>query len=219
MKPSGFGTIRLTALALLLAAASPLWARTVVITDEECERMALISADRPRLSWAAREIAPGVSSTRNDVPLGQGRALLICYPLSKIPKGQRIVRAELVIPLFTDPGEQRLQVRRIVGDCGTGVCHEYRRVRPKKVAWTKPGASDPVSDARPSVTVRVRAGTKEQVVNVTEDVELWYTGAAPNQGWLILTEFDEGQLRCLSPLSDVPLGYGRWKLSITYEPE
>jgi hypothetical protein len=219
MRTLGLGTVRPAALTVLLVAASPLWARTIVITDEECERMAFISADHPRLSWVAREIEPGVFTTRYDMPLGRGRAFLICYPLSKIPKGQRIVRAELVVPLYTDLGEQRLQVRRVVGDWGAGVCHEYRRVRPKKESWAKPGARDAVADARPSVSVRVRAGTKEQVVNVTEDVELWYTGAAPNQGWLILPEFDDGQISCVSPLSDFPLGYGRWKLSITYEPE
>jgi hypothetical protein len=219
MKLLGLGTIRPAALALLLVATPSLWARTIVITDEECARMALISADHPRLSWATRDIEPGVSTTRYELPLDRGRAFLICYPLDKIPKGQRIVRAELVIPLYADLGEQQLQVRRVVGDWGAGVCHEYRMVRPKKVAWTRPGARDPVADARPSATVRVRAGTKEQVVNVTEDVELWYTGAAPNQGWLIRTEFDDGQISCHSPLSDFPLGYGRWKLSITYEPE
>ena len=144
---------------------------------------------------------------------------MICYPLNKIPKGQRIVRAELVIPLYPDQGEQRLQVRRVVGDWGAGVCHEYRMVRPKKVAWAKPGARDPVADARPGASVRVRAGTKEQVVNVTEDVELWYTGVAPNQGWLILPEFDDGRIGCHSPLSDLLPGYGSWKLIITYEPE
>jgi hypothetical protein len=218
MKPGGFGKLGPAALALLLA-AGPLWARTVILTDADCERMAMIAADFPRLSWATREISPGVLTTHYDLTLGRGKAFLICYPVDQIPKGQRIVRAELTVPLYPNQGEMRLQLRRVVGDWGAGVCHEYRMVRPKKTAWSKPGARDPGSDARPSVTARIPAGTTEQVLNVTEDVELWYTGAASNHGWLILPEFDDREIGCLSPLSDYPPGRGRWKLSITYEPE
>jgi hypothetical protein len=219
MTSSIISRVRLAGPAFLLVVASPLWARTVVITDEECVRMALISADHPRLSWATREVSPGVFTSRYELPLGRGRAFLICYPLGRIPKGQRIVRAELTVPIYPNQSEQRLQLRRVVGDWGVGVCHEYRTVRPKRVSWTKPGARDVASDARPSVSVRVPGGATEQVVNVTGDVELWYTGAAPNQGWLILPEFDGGLLQCLSPISDYVNGQGRWKLTITYEPE
>jgi hypothetical protein len=60
------------------------------------------------------------------------------------------------------------------------------------------------------------SNTGDQVVNVTEDVELWYTGAAANHGW-ILTHEDTGSLIRLS--SPVWATRGNWKLRITYEPE
>ena len=37
----------------------PAQARTIVLTDEDCEKMAFISADTPKLSWAGLEIETG----------------------------------------------------------------------------------------------------------------------------------------------------------------
>jgi hypothetical protein len=194
-------------------------ARTIEITDEECVRMAAISADAPRLSWATYEISPGVYSTQYTIPLTQNRSFLICYPLDRIPKGQRIVKAEWVVPISSLEGEQRLMIRRLVTDWGPGVCHEFRMVRPKKEEWAKPGARDTASDAKTTAILKLSSGVKEQTVNVTEDVEAWHTGAALNHGWIVGTELDGAPINVLSPVSDYPRGRGAWKLRITYEPE
>lgn len=208
------------ALALAAGAAAPLGARTVVVTDQDCERMAVISPDAPALSWAAHEYPPGVSTTKYTLPLKAGKSFLIAFPLAAVPKGQRITRAELVVPVASlDGGARRVTVRRVLGDWGAGVNHKYRRQLPKKVEWTKPGAAS-ASDlaAKPTAVLKVES-TGEKAVNVTEDVELWYSGAAGNNGWAFTVEEQASSLQLFSPLSTYPNGMGAWKLRITYEPE
>ena len=51
-------------------------------------------------------------------------------------------------------------------------------------------------------------------LNVTQDVELWYTGAAPNYGWMFTNE-DEIDFRLNPPAHTTR---GTWILRITYEP-
>jgi hypothetical protein len=214
------GSLALPAIGLLLTLAVPAAARTIVLTDEDCERVAALSPDTPRLSWAAEEIYPGVYSTKFSMVLKSGKALLIAFPLDKIPKGQRITNAELVVPVNYVEGEQRLTVRRILGSWGAGVCYQYRTVRPKPVEWTRPGATASGSDFAAKATAQVRISDRSpKTVNVTEDVELWYTGAAANQGWMFRLEDQNAHLQLLSPLSHYPAGRGAWKLRITYEPE
>jgi len=204
----------------LLALAAPASARTIVLTDEDCERMAVLSADAPRLSWAAQEMQPGVWTTKYTLHLKSNKAFLLAFPIDRLPRDQRITNAELILPIAHVDGEQRLTVRRVVGDWGPGVCWQHRTARPKPIEWTRPGAAAPSSDCAARATANVRIGARgETAVNVTEDVELWYTGAANNNGWVFRVEDQSAQIELLSPLSTYPNGRGSWKLRVTYEPE
>lgn len=195
--------------------AAPGHAKTILITDEETDQMAAISADAPRLSWAGMESVPGVWNVFY-LELYPNRAVLIRYPLEKIPKGQRVTKAELIVPIdYVYPAnEPRLYVRRLLADWGPGVCHQYRTTRPKPVEWKVPGAKGSGSDriAKPQV---FKVTTGELTINVTEDVELWHSGASRNHGWMMSNE-DSGLIRMGSWAFG---GRGRWKLRITYEPE
>jgi hypothetical protein len=90
--------------------------------------------------------------------------------------------------------------------------------RPKKVEWAQAGARGVSTDraTKPSAVIR-SPGNGEKVVNVTEDVELWYTSAAPNHGWMLSLEDQDGYIRAPSPIYTG--GRGAWKLRVTYEPE
>lgn len=212
----------LLAAALLLAPASPAAARTIVISSEDCEQMAFIAAETPKLTWASYQVQPGVYTNQYHLTMARDRALLICFPLDRLPKDQKITKAELVLPVTYLDGEGRLQLRRIVTEWGTGVNYQYRMVRPEKKEWSKPGAADTKLDALMSSSVKLSEQIrtlKETAVNVTEDVELWYSGAAVNHGWRIAAEPDGNPyLYMLSPISCYPDGRGSMKLRITYEP-
>lgn len=204
------------AVCVLVSAAAS--ARTIELTDLDCEQMAAIGPQAPRSSWVAYESGVGEFSTIY-FDLVAERSFLIRYPLDRIPAGQRITRAEWVLPVvLTSPaGERRLNVRRIVGAWGPGVCHQFRTQRPKPIPWALPGAAGISTDRanQPSAVVRI-SGAGEQVVNVTEDVELWYTGAVENHGWILSVDDPTGLIRLYSPCYS---GRGMYKLRITYEPE
>jgi hypothetical protein len=92
--------MRLILAALVtIAQADVAQARTIVLTEADCELMACIQADAPRMSWA------GTANTTaeygvNAIDLYPGKsAFLIRYPLEKIPAGQKITRAEWLIRL------------------------------------------------------------------------------------------------------------------------
>lgn len=206
----------------LVLVTAPLAARTIEVVDEECEHVAVISAAAPRLSWACEEYPlRGVFMTHWGFHLSPGRAFLICFPLDKIPKGQRIRSAELTLPVWdVENGAGRITVRRILGSWGAGVCHQYRMVRPKPVEWTKPGARAVGSDCATKPTAVVRIIEKgRKLVNVTKDVEMWYHGDAANHGWIITADDPGTNLNLMSPISDYPAGRGVWKLTIEYVPE
>lgn len=60
----------------------------------------------------------------------------------------------------------------------------------------------------------------EYTVDVTEDIELWYTGAAVNRGWIMTLERDGEHIYLASPYTPGYLGGGKtWKLQITFEPQ
>lgn len=193
-------------------------ARTIELTDFDCDRMAVLSPEAPRSGWAMTEVAPG-QFTSTLLDLRAERVFLVRYPLDRIPPGQRIVRAEWMVPvdLIAGAGEVKLHVRRIIGEWGVGVCHEFRMRRPKQIPWKQPGAQGVSTDraAQPTAVVNVSEGG-EITLNVTEDVELWNTGAAENQGWLVTIEDPAALIRLSSPLWG---GQGRYKLRVTYEPE
>jgi hypothetical protein len=203
---------------LFVIAATVAHARTIELTDYDCDRMAVISPQAPRSGWAMTEIATGEFSTAL-LDLRAERAFLIRYPLQRIPEGQRIARAEWILPvgLISATSEPKLHVRRILGEWGTGVSHEFRSLRPKQVRWTQPGAAGVSTDraAQPSAVVAVPGGG-ELTINVTEDVELWYTGVAENQGWMVTVEDPTALVRLNTP---VWTGHGTLQRRITFVPE
>jgi hypothetical protein len=213
--------VNLVRFALFLSLAlltSPLAARTIELSDLDCDRMGVISPQAPRSSWAMTEIGPGEFSSML-LDLRAERAFLVRFPLARIPEGQRIARAEWIVPvdLISTVGEVKLHVRRLLGPWGPGVSHDFRTQRPKPVAWSQPGAKGVSTDraSQPSAMVTV-PGPGELTINVTEDVELWYTGVAENQGWIVTVEDPAALVRLSSPLW---VGQGKYKLRITYEPE
>lgn len=200
---------------LLLASAAP--AKTILLTDVDCERMAFIQAGAPRWSWGGYDITTSSQSTAQFYMYAD-RAFFICFPLDKIPKGQRILKAELIFQsTLQTPGEQKLFLRRILAPWGAGVCWQYRQIRPTRDEWKSPGGRGAGTDraAKASAVIRCN-GAGEKVVNVTEDVELWYSGASPNHGWMLSVEDPEIYVLLLSPVWS---NRGSWKLQITYEPE
>lgn len=201
------------ALTVLTGSAS---AKTVVLTDVDCEQMAAISAEAPLLSWAGYHASAGVFAPVY-IELVPGRAFLIRYPIDKvIPPGNRITQAEWVVPVVYCPREQKLLVHRLLGEWGAGVSHLYRSVRPQKVEWNTPGAGGASSDRAIKASAAVRVtDIGEQIINVTQDVELWYSGASKNAGWIVTIE-TKGFVRLSSPMW---MTRGNWKLRITYEPE
>ncbi|MCE9605991.1 MAG: hypothetical protein K8U03_13935 [Planctomycetia bacterium] len=206
------------ALACAAASACAVSARTIELTDFDCDRMAVISPQIPLSGWAGAENVPG-QFTSSLLDLQGQRVFLVRYPLDRIPTGQRIVRAEWIVPvdLIAGAGEAKIYVRRVLGPWGKGVCYDFRTRVPKPVPWGQAGARGVATDraAQPTAIVSV-SETAEVTINVTEDVELWNTGAAENQGWLMTVEHPTALVRLASPLWT---GVGRYKLRVTYEPE
>jgi hypothetical protein len=207
----------LLAAGMVLALAHHAAGRTIILTDVDCERMAFIQAAAPRWGWGGYDIAGGVHST-GQFYMYADRAFLICFPLERIPRGQRILKAELSFTsVLQTPGEQKLHLRRILAPWGAGVCWQYRSVRPKKEEWAQPGARGAGTDRAVKTSAVARTTEAgEKTVNVTEDVELWYTGAAANHGWMLTVEDPDVYVLLTSP---VWTGRGNWKLRVTYEPE
>jgi hypothetical protein len=201
--------------AWLLSAGS-LRARTITLTADDCDQVAIISAEQPRLSWSGYMAAPGIFSTYTQVNLYHYHAILVRFPLDKIPKDQRITKAEWTIPVSYVAGPKpQFSVHRLLAEWGTGVCHQYRLAFPKKVEWNTPGAKGVASDRANQVSAVFRydkAGS--QTVDVTQDIELWYTGAVPNRGWILSLERDTAIY-----LSSPYPGGADWKLQITFEPK
>lgn len=192
-------------------------ARTVVVEGTEIDRTAGLASDAPRMSWALTGLRPGIYSTAL-LDLVPGRGFLFRFPLDRIPPGHRITQAELILPVEgTEGTDPRLYIWRVTADWGVGACHEFRMTVPRKIPWSRPGAAGRYSDraGRPTVVARlVTPGPK--VFNVTEDVELWQSGAATNGGWLLTVEDHGVRVRLASPLGG---GERQWKLRITHEPE
>jgi hypothetical protein len=202
---------------LLAALTAPAAAKTIILTDIDCERMAFIQAAAPRWSWGGYDVSSNSQST-SLLYLQPERAFLICFPLEKIPRGQKILKAELSFTSgLQTPGEQKVHLRRILAPWGAGVCWQYTAVRPKKVEWNKPGGRGSGIDRAAKVSAVARTTEAgEKVLNVTEDVELWYSGASANHGWMLTVEDPDVYVVLNSPVWN---GRGTWKLQITYEPE
>jgi hypothetical protein len=178
--------------------------------------MAQIAEEAPRSSWASAEVGTGVF-VNSIIDLTPNRAFLIRFPIDEIPKDQKITKAELSFGVSLAPNEQKIQVRRIIGSWGAGVSWQYRRTGAKKLEWAAPGAKSGGKDrvTKPTATARA-SGATEITLNLTEDVELWYAGAAKNEGWLFSVDAPDGFVRMTSPTWTAA---GSWKLRITYEPK
>ena len=70
---------------VLLAVAVPAPAKTIILTDADCERMAFIQAAAPRWSWGGYEVSTNSQSTAL-LYLQVDRAFLICFPLSRLSR-------------------------------------------------------------------------------------------------------------------------------------
>jgi hypothetical protein len=206
-------------LIAVLLAASPLAARTITLTAEDCDQIAVLSPVAPRVSWGVTRHAAGVFDTTHQLQLYQNTTLLIRFPLDKIPKGQRITKAELTFKAEYKDGEPKAQLRRVLAEWGPGVCHLYRMTYPKKVEWAQPGGRGGATDIASKVTATVLVqALREYTVDVTEDVELWYTGAAANRGWSLWQDTAYA-LYLPSPYNPHSDSARLWKLRITYEPQ
>lgn len=211
-----------TALAITVIVAAfrlSAGARTIELTAAAIDRVAVLSEEGPRQSWAAYAVSPGVfSNARFD--LNNERTALVRYNLDVIPSNQRITHAEWIIPIdFNRPaGSSRLYVWRILPEWGPGVSYLHRLTVPDGPEnWALPGARGNSSDraTRPTAIVRPPPAG-EAIVNVTQDVELWYRGSASNHGWMLSIEDPGVDMRLPVPL--VPDRF-RWILRITYEPQ
>ena len=208
------------ALICLAAAVNPLSARTITLTAVDCDKMAVISAKTPRLGWACLMVNNGAYYAETQVQLYNDMAILMQFSLAKIPKDQRITKAEFTMPVNYLAGTKcEVSVRRLLADWGNGVCHQYRRTTPEKVEWAKPGGRGASTDRHNKDTgVFVIEKVGDFTIDVTEDVELWYTSAAPNRGWILTIETASGPVYTASPNGPLTGGSKSWKLNITYEP-
>ncbi|NQU09719.1 hypothetical protein HQ590_02935 [bacterium] len=200
---------------MLALAPVPAGARTIVLTQTDTVKIASISQAHPRSSWAAEDRAGyfGVG----DLIAAPESAVLIQWPLDRIPRQQRIVNAELTLPVHIPPGAgTRLYLWRLVAPWGRGVSHLYRQVRPDRLRWSIPGARGTGVDRAIAPTRVYAFGTapQETRLDVTADIQLWYHGTVPNHGWMIATEDANTAVPLLPPL----YGY-LWTLRITYEPQ
>ena len=221
----GTSYFALVSAAVVLSTASSLHAKTIVLDWRDLDRAAAIDEAAPRFSWAMQPWGSGIYSTQQ-VDLVPNRRLLLRFALDKVPAKHRIAHAELTVPVtYRDGPEPRFYLWRMIADWGPGVCYRYRTTRPKKIEWTKPGAAGNSTDraTRPTDIVRIKTKEatlknqyKEVTINVTEDVSLWYSGAATNNGWMFSVEDPGVTVRMHSPLTRD--GRATWKLRITYEP-
>jgi hypothetical protein len=201
-----------------LALNAPAAAHTFVLDGAAIDRAAAIADDTPRMSWATYMPWTAVYYS-SAIDLTVGRSMLIRIPLTNIPPGQRITSAELIVGVsYLSGTDIRFHLWRLLPDWGVGVSHLYRMTRPANVPWSVPGARGVAIDRaiQPTAIVRV-AGVGEQVINVTEDVELWYAGGATNNGWLLTIEDPGNFVRLTSPFWIG--GAEAWRLRVTYEPE
>src|ERR1043166_4677268 len=88
-------------------------ARTIMLTDRDVTEMATLNPRVPISGWSAVEAGPGIYfSYLLSTPTVQG--ILIRFPLQQIPTGQRIVNAELSLPVYTISANAKLSIWRLL---------------------------------------------------------------------------------------------------------
>jgi hypothetical protein len=208
--------INMTACIFSLVLIAPIaHARTIELSDIDADLIACIRPECPRMSFAGYEIAPGVF-TSDYIGLRPKVSMLIRVPLDKIPAGMRITKAEWIIHVaYQSHDTARMHAWRMTTEWGIGACYQYRMTRPKPIPWAVEGARGSATDrAEDPTAIAETRSAKDVNLNVTQDVELWYSGAAPNYGWMFTNE-DDIDFRLNPPASTTR---GTWKLRITYEP-
>jgi hypothetical protein len=202
---------------LVLSAQRSLQAVTVSFDGRQSRRMAVIDEQARRLSWATVDRVGSPFNTLGLLLL-PGRAFLIHFDLVGIPPGQRIVKAELMVPVAAVSGnDPRFLLWRLVAEWGLGVCWDERLQEPGPQKWAVPGGRGPGLDRALEPTAVVRETQARQVpVNVTADVALWHARAAPNQGWMLTSDDPGNWVSLRPPFWDAPQ---LWTLQVTYEPE
>ncbi len=204
---------RVLGLLLFVFAAPSSPARTITLKPDAVDAFAALAESNPRSGWATQQVDP--SLYLSNFPVGTpGASFLLRYSLDQIPKGNRITHAEWLIPC-RPPSTTTVTVWRVLAEWGIGVCYQYRMAYPKKVEWSVAGARGKSVDraTRPTAAAKFAPGPPQILVDVTQDVELWHSGAAPNRGWLLT--FDSA---CILQ-SPTHAGRQMWQLRITYEPE
>jgi hypothetical protein len=215
-KSAGFLAI-LTA-ALLASAAA---ARTITLTTADCDEVAVLSALSPRMSWAITQGQPDIFLTQSRLLWNSKMTVLLRFPIQTlIPPGQRITKAEFTLVATYVSGLPVVQIRRALAEWGPGVCHQYRMTFPKKLEWSQPGGRGAAVDraAKDIALFRV-AKVGEYTGDVTEDIELWYTGAVPNRGWIMAFESEGHHIYLTSPYTPTAAPNHEWKLQLTFEPK
>jgi hypothetical protein len=184
------------------------------------DQFAYLTEEAPLTSHAGHEVGANLGIWGASLAyLNSTHSILIRYDLTAIPKGMRITNAELVMPVYTySPADTRFFVYRVLADWGNGASYKYRYNTPeKKVEWSMPGARGGSTDRATGSTASFRVkAAGEVVLNVTSDVEMWYTKAAPNNGWLFTVEESTSMVGFYSHIYH---GYSPWVLRVTYEPE
>jgi hypothetical protein len=207
----GFWT-RFAVSACLLALVPPAFCRTITLKPEALDAFAALSEAHPMNGWACFNY-DGTRYVSSVPGVGPSNSLLVRYSLDQIPKGMRITHAEFTIA--HNVSSAKVNVWRILAEWGLGVCHQFRMTHPEKRAWSVAGARGKSTDRATNPTASGKFVDGQLLtVNVTPDVELWYTGAAPNRGWLLT--FESGAL-----LHSVTHDGHRfkWQVRVTYEPE
>lgn len=225
-----WGVVALVLAAVVGATACALYARTksfpvpvsVQARSEAVDyvdQFAFLAEEAPLTSHAGYEYGANTGQWGSSLAtISNTHSVLIRYDLSDIPKDMRITNAELVLPVYTySPADTRFFIYRMLADWGDGASYKYRYNTPeKKVEWAAPGARGGSSDRATGSTASYRVKAQGDVtLNVTSDVEMWYTKAAPNNGWLFTVEEPSSTVIFYSHIYH---GYSPWVLRVTYEP-
>jgi hypothetical protein len=208
---------------VLVACAASARGRTIEMNCFDLTGFAVISPEAPLQSWVGTGQSVTAEKWGNfssaSIDVIPPRSMLVRFDLSQIPKGMQITDAELVVPISLQPGvAMRLSVFRLMAEWGVGVCEKFRTRRPQELPWAETGARGAGTDRTVNPTARVELSriATEARINVTGDVELWYSGGASNQGWIFIGDDPAQWARIASPIF---AGREGWRLRITYEPK
>lgn len=215
----GSGSLRLALCSRVLAVwlfclVASAQARTITLKPEALEAFATLAEHAPRNGWAAQQVDTSLYLSNPPIT-SASTSYLLRYSFDQIPKGQRITHAEWVIPA-SGAAACTVHVWRVTAEWGIGACHQYRMTWPKRLEWSVAGARGKSVDraTNPTGSGKFTPATPQLTINVTQDVELWHSGASPNRGWLLT--FDAASTILVSPTHT---GRQQWQLRITYEPE